>query len=220
MQHSLKRFSTELIASRLEGFSRLFLKGALECLVAGRDPYFTELVSSLVANAPAFNKECGPLINDLSKSMMEKFPVLPYIDDVKEALSLDFLPFFDAKKTELDDSEYKLSLLFTNTSEFLKNREKTLNSVEFLNLKQLKHVTSAILSNFKQLESQLSDSNFYYSHLEGGRDYGALLLPSHLSIDMVGYKNVAFALLRELKFLIKVYYGDTSPDRKKPVEGR
>lgn len=196
---------------RLEGFSKLFLKSILDCLVFDQDPYYTVLNKSLIDQFAVFNSKCGELVKGLSESMVEKFAVLPYIDDVKEALSLDFLPFYDAKKTELDDSEYRLSLLFTNTSAYLKNRQKNQFSYESLNLRQLKHVTSVIYKNFINLGFRSSSDPLIYTHYNNNNHFETPLLPSGLSREFELYKSVALVLLTELKFTINDYYGEKNP---------
>lgn len=118
-------------------------------------------------------------IDHLNFELRPRSKVISYCDDVKEALSLDFIPEYDEKRTEMTDQEYQASLLFTKPNDFFIQQAVNKKDMVRLNLKQLKYAASLLFFRLSVLSTSLSEKQSRYS--AGTASNSVPYVSSHLS---------------------------------------
>jgi hypothetical protein len=164
-------------------------------------------IGSISASFPVITQHSGPSINRIRKYMFDRFPIDPYIDDIKEAASLDFLPEYDEKKIEFSDGEYRLSLLYSKPLAFITDLQGVDVSLEPFNLKQMKFITSTILASINKFALAFPQNRFIYHDFRS--NYSTFLAPHFLLEKITNLSTVAYKLFMLLKQLIIQYPDDT-----------
>jgi hypothetical protein len=148
-----------------------------------------------------------PTALEIKEEMFDSYPVAPYIDDVKEALSIDFLPEADAEKIQLDDGEYKRALLFSNPTVFLREFQSSLNEVDPFNLKELRFINSLIIGAIDNLDNSSNADDYAYLQTgDGGRIYSSTPYEFQLIFDRV--RKISSVLKPLFRALDKTYPRD------------
>lgn len=148
-----------------------------------------------------------PTALQIKDEMFDSYPVSPYIDDVKEALSIDFLPEADADKTQLDDGEYKRSLLFTNPTAFLLEFQSSAAEVDPFSLKELKFINSLIIGAINNIDYSSNADDYAYLEI-GDEEFASPLVPYEFQLVFDTVRRVVDVLKPLLRSLDKTYPGD------------